>query len=55
MPSEYTGKAIVFSAPSGAGKTTIVRHLLENSGLPMGFSVSATTRAPRGSEKDGVD
>jgi len=55
MPSEFKGKAIVFSAPSGAGKTTIVRHLLENSGLPMGFSISATTRAPRGTEKDGVD
>lgn len=55
MPSESEGKAIIFSAPSGAGKTTIVRHLLENSGLSLGFSVSATTREPRGNEKDGVD
>lgn len=55
MPSESKGKAIVFSAPSGAGKTTIVRHLLENSGLSLGFSVSATTRDPRGVEQDGID
>jgi guanylate kinase len=47
-------KLIIISAPSGAGKTTIVRHLLD-SGLSLGFSISATTRAPRGDEKDGVD
>ena len=48
------GKVIIFSAPSGAGKRTVVRHLL---GLhpEFEFSVSATSRAPRGSEKDGVD
>jgi guanylate kinase len=46
------GKLVVISAPSGAGKTTIVRHLLE-SGINLEFSVSATTRAPRGKEKDG--
>jgi len=55
MPSKSEGKAIIFSAPSGAGKTTIVRHLLKNSGLSLGFSVSATTREPRGNERDGVD
>jgi guanylate kinase len=55
MPSELKGKAIVFSAPSGAGKTTIVRHLLEHSGLSLGFSVSATTRNPRGNEQNGID
>lgn len=49
------GKAVIFSAPSGSGKTTIVRHLLQHVGLPMGFSVSATTRAPRGTEQNGVD
>ncbi|MDQ7947607.1 MAG: guanylate kinase [Pedobacter sp.] len=44
------GKLIIFSAPSGAGKTTIVRHLLKK--FPeLSFSVSATTRDPRGSEK----
>jgi guanylate kinase len=48
------GKLVIVSAPSGAGKTTIVRHLLA-SGLNLGFSVSATTRTPRGNEKDGVD
>jgi len=49
-----SGKLIIISAPSGAGKTTIVRHLLE-SGLNLSFSVSATTRPIRGTEKDGVD
>lgn len=52
--SESGGKCIIFSAPSGAGKTTIVRHLL--SVRPdLCFSVSATSRAPRGVEQDGVD
>ena len=46
------GKLVIISAPSGAGKTTIVRHLLESS-INLEFSVSATTRAPRGNEKDG--
>ena len=50
-----TRKLIVFSAPSGSGKTTIVRHLLEKTNLPLAFSVSATTRPPRGAEKDGED
>ena len=49
------GKCIILSAPSGAGKTTIVRHLLNNTKLPLGFSVSATSRAPRSHEVDGVD
>ncbi len=53
--SYNTEKLIVFSAPSGSGKTTIVRHLLEQSKLPLAFSISATTRAPRGNEKNGVD
>ncbi len=48
------GKAIIVSAPSGAGKTTIVRHLMER-GLGLAFSVSATTRPMRGSERDGHD
>lgn len=48
------GKLIIFSAPSGAGKTTIVHHLLSK--IPqLAFSVSATTRAKRGSEVDGKD
>jgi guanylate kinase len=49
-----TGKLVIISAPSGAGKTTIVKHLLD-SGLGLSFSVSATTRKMRGNEKDGVD
>ena len=48
------GKIIIFSAPSGAGKTTIVRHLLSK--FPdFAFSVSATSRKPRGNEVNGVD
>ncbi len=47
-------KVIIFSAPSGSGKTTIVRALLER--YPQfEFSISATSRAPRGEEKNGVD
>lgn len=49
------GKLIVFSAPSGSGKTTIVRHLLAQEQLNLEFSISATSRAPRGDEKDGED
>jgi guanylate kinase len=48
------GKLVIISAPSGAGKTTIVKHLLD-SGLNLSFSVSATTRSPRGNEEDGKD
>lgn len=49
------GKLIVFSAPSGSGKTTIVRHLLEQEELNLEFSISATSRSPRGGEVDGKD
>ena len=49
------GKLIVFSAPSGSGKTTIVRHLLAQPELNLAFSVSAATRAARGEEVDGKD
>ncbi|MGB5274352.1 MAG: guanylate kinase [Flavobacteriaceae bacterium] len=47
------GKLIIFSAPSGSGKTTIVRYLLEQPELNLAFSVSATTRPRRGKEKHG--
>ncbi|TWR30670.1 guanylate kinase [Mucilaginibacter pallidiroseus] len=48
------GKLIIFSAPSGAGKTTIVHHLLGK--IPnLEFSISATTRPARGDEQDGKD
>ncbi|MBQ0116297.1 MAG: guanylate kinase [Flavobacterium sp.] len=49
------GKLIVFSAPSGSGKTTIVRHLLEQPDLNLEFSISAATREPRGKEINGTD
>lgn len=49
------GKLIVFSAPSGSGKTTIVKHLLKIKKLNLEFSVSATSRAPRGNEQHGKD
>ena len=51
---EMDGKVIIFSAPSGAGKSTVVNHLL---GLhpEFEFSISATSRAPRGQEQDGVE
>jgi len=48
------GKLIIFSAPSGAGKTTIVHHLLSKMD-ELEFSISATTRPARGDEKDGSD
>ena len=54
MGENSTGKCIIFSAPSGAGKTTIV-HALLNSMPQLAFSVSACSRAPRGKEIDGVD
>ncbi|HLW49684.1 MAG TPA: guanylate kinase [Sphingobacteriaceae bacterium] len=49
------GKLIIFSAPSGSGKTTIVRHLLERFPDKISFSISAATRQPRGNEVDGKD
>lgn len=52
---QHSGKLIVFSAPSGSGKTTIVRHLLAQEALNLEFSISATSRDPRGEEQDGKD
>lgn len=49
------GKLLVFSAPSGSGKTTIVRHLLAQPDLNLEFSISCTTREPRGEEVHGTD
>lgn len=49
------GKLIVFSAPSGSGKTTIVRHLLKQEDLNLEFSISAATREARGEEVSGKD
>ena len=49
------GKLIVFSAPSGSGKTTIVQHLLKQEKLNLDFSISATSREPRKGEIHGKD
>jgi guanylate kinase len=49
------GKLIVFSAPSGSGKTTIVKHLLKQEDLNLEFSISAASRDPRGEEVHGKD
>lgn len=48
------GKLLIFSAPSGSGKSTIIQSLFD-AGLPLAFSVSATSRPPRGKEKNGVE
>lgn len=54
MNSEQKGRCIIFSAPSGAGKTTIVHYLLKQ-GLGLEFSVSACSREPRENETNGKD
>ena len=55
LKSKEQGRLIVFSAPSGSGKTTIVRHLLKQEELNLEFSISATSREARGNEIDGKD
>ena len=55
MSTNFKGKLFVFSAPSGSGKTTIVRHLLAQDKFNLEFSISATSRESRGNEKEGVD
>jgi len=52
MRAADSKKVLIISAPSGAGKSTLVNHLLA-SGFPLMFSVSATSRKPRGNETDG--
>lgn len=49
------GKLLIFSAPSGSGKSTIIQKLLTEYGVEGHFSISATSRAPRGTEQDGVE
>lgn len=55
--SEMTksGKIIIFSAPSGSGKSTIIGRLMSHKELNMAFSISCTSRQPRGNERDGVE
>lgn len=55
METPPSGKLVVISGPSGAGKTTVVRGVLKCSPVPLALSVSATTREPRSGERDGVD
>lgn len=53
---ESKGRLVIFSAPSGSGKSTIVSYLMkEHPELNLAFSVSCTTRAPRGNERNGVE
>lgn len=54
MSSKFSGRSIIVSAPSGAGKTTLVKHLLKNRKY-ISFSISATNRPIREFEKDGTD
>ncbi|MEB3005818.1 guanylate kinase [Capnocytophaga sp. G2] len=50
-----TSKIIIFSAPSGSGKSTIIRELLKHPDLNLAFSISTTSRIPRGNEQHGVE
>ena len=49
------GKLIIFSAPSGSGKSTIIGRLMQRPELHLAFSISCTSRAPRGTEQNGVE
>ena len=49
------GKLIIFSAPSGSGKSTIISRLMQHPELHLAFSVSCTSRVPRGTERNGVE
>lgn len=49
------GKVVIFSAPSGSGKSTIIGRLMAHKELNMAFSISCTSRQPRGAERDGVE
>ena len=49
------GKVIIFSAPSGTGKSTIINWLMQHADLHLAFSISCTSRAPRGTERHGVE
>ncbi|MBQ2554159.1 MAG: guanylate kinase [Prevotella sp.] len=53
--AEKQGKLIIVSAPSGSGKSTIIGKLMQHDDLRLAFSISCTSRAPRGTERDGVE
>lgn len=55
MGKNTKGKIIVLSAPSGSGKSTIISHLMTNPALKLDFSISATSRKPRGEERHGKE
>lgn len=55
MGAQSNGKLVILSGPSGVGKSTVVRRLLQQCPLPLELSVSATTRPPRPGEQDGQD
>ena len=56
METTPKGKLIIFSAPSGSGKSTIVNYLMrEHPELNLAFSISCTSRAPRGTERNGIE
>jgi len=55
MAASANGKLVVFSGPSGVGKTTLLARLFERAPVPLVASVSATTRQPRPGEKNGID
>lgn len=53
--NENKGGLIIFSAPSGSGKSTIINYLMQHEELHLAFSISCTSRAPRGTEQNGVE
>ncbi len=53
--AEKQGKLIIVSAPSGSGKSTIIGRLMQHEDLRLAFSISCTSRAPRGTEQNGVE
>lgn len=55
MANTSAGRIIILSAPSGSGKSTIIKRLMDHPELRLGFSISATSRKPRGAEQHGVD
>lgn len=55
MKTTPRGRLVIVSGPSGAGKTTVLRRVLDEAPVPLTLSVSATTRPPRAGEKDGVN